>query len=56
MAWEFLYSARREFQRDSNWGEMHMKIAAKKWEWLCYTYELPWKANAAGKRLRNLAV
>jgi hypothetical protein len=55
MAWEFLYSVRREFQGDSHWGEMYMKTTAKRWEWLCYTYELPWKANAAGKSINSLS-
>lgn len=53
MAWEFLHIVRREFQGDSNWGEMHMKTTAKKWEWLCYTYELPWKADANGKSINQ---
>lgn len=56
MAWEFLYMVRREFRGDSNWGEMHIKSADdKKWEWLCYTYELPWKADVAGKSINNLS-
>lgn len=54
MAWEFLYSVRREFRGDSNWGEMCMRSADnKKWEWLCYTYELPWKADVAGKSIND---
>ena len=32
-----------------------MKTAAKKWEWLCYTYELPWKVDAAGKSIKKLS-
>ena len=55
MAWEFLYSVRREFQGDNHWGEMYIKTAARRWEWLCYTYELPWKANAAGKSINGLS-
>jgi hypothetical protein len=54
MAWEFLYSVRREFQGDSNWGDMYMQSADNRaWEWLCYTYELPWKADAAGKSINK---
>ena len=54
MTWKFLYSIRREFRGDSNWGEMYMRsVDDKKWEWLCYTYELPWKADAAGKSLND---
>ena len=55
MAWEFLHIVRREFQGDSHWGEMYMKTAAKKWEWLCYTYELPWKADANGKSINDIS-
>jgi hypothetical protein len=55
MAWEFLHIVRREFQGDSNWGEMRMKTPAKKWEWLCYTYELPWKADANGKSINHIS-
>lgn len=54
MAWEFLYIVRREFRGDSNWGDMYMKsVDDKKWERLCYTYELPWKADAGGKSIND---
>lgn len=54
MAWEFLHMVRREFRGDSHWGEMCMKSADnKKWGWLCYTYELPWKADAAGRSIND---
>lgn len=55
MAWEFLHLVRREFQGNSNWGELYMKTIAKKWEWLCYTYELPWVAGADGKSINDLS-
>lgn len=56
MAWKFLYSIRREFRGDNNWGEMYMRSADdKKWEWLCYAYELPWKADAVGKSLNKIS-
>lgn len=54
MAWEFLFMVRREFQGDSNWGEMYMKsVDNKQWEWLSYTYELPWKADATGRSIND---
>ncbi len=55
MAWEFLHLVRREFQGNSNWGEMYMKTIAKKWEWLCYTYELPWISGPDGKSIIKLS-
>ena len=54
MAWEFLYMVRRDFHGDNNWGDLYMKAADnKKWEWLCYTYELPWKADAHGRSVND---
>lgn len=49
--WSFLHIVRRQFQGESNWGEMYMQTVGKEWEWLCYTYELPWNPNPmnAGK-------
>ena len=32
-----------------------MKTMAKKWEWLCYTYELPWKVDANGKSINDIS-
>ena len=49
MAWDFLYIVRRTYHSDNNWGDMYMKTTDGKWEWLSYTYELPWKSDDAGK-------
>jgi len=52
MAWDFLYSVRRTYHGEDNWGDLYMKSAdEKQWEWLSYSYELPWKANANGKSI-----
>lgn len=53
MAWNFLHIVRRNFHGDDHWGEMYLKTTAGKWEWLSYTYELPWKSDDAGKSLNN---
>ena len=53
MAWDFLYIVRREYHGDNNWGEMYMQTTSKKWQWLSYTYELPWSANSSGKSSNN---
>lgn len=46
--WEFLCVVRRTFQSDDNWGELFIKNQNGRWEWLCYTYELPWKTVESG--------
>jgi len=54
MAWDFLYSVRRTYHGEDNWGDLYMKSAdEKKWELLSYTYELPWKADAKGKSINS---
>ena len=49
MSWDFLHIVRRTYLGDDNWGEMYMMTSDGKWEWLSYTYELPWNADNAGK-------
>jgi len=53
MAWDFLYIVRRNYQGDNNWGDMYIKTKDNKWEWLSYTYELPWKPDGTGKSTSN---
>lgn len=53
MAWDFLYIVRREYHGDNNWGEMYMQMTSEKWQWLSYTYELPWTADDTGKSINN---
>lgn len=48
MAWDFLYSVRQEFQGDNNWGRLYIRTEDNKWEYLSYTYELPYKENQSG--------
>jgi len=48
MAWDFLFSVRNEYQGASNWGRLYMRTANSKWEYLSYTYELPWKPYESG--------
>jgi len=55
MAWDFLYIVRRVYHGENNWGDMYMKTADGKWEWLSYTYELPWKPDAKGKSMENIS-
>jgi len=55
MAWDLLYIVRHTYHGDSNWGEMYIKTTNGKWEWLSYIYELPWKADEAGKSKNNIS-
>lgn len=55
MAWDLLHIVRRTYHGDNNWGDMYIKTADGKWEWLSYTYELPWKADGAGKSKNDLS-
>lgn len=55
MAWNFLYIVRRNFHGDDNWGEMYIKTTSGRWEWLSYTYELPWKSDGNGKSSKNVS-
>lgn len=48
MAWDFLFSVRNEYQGASNWGRLYMRTVDNKWEYLSYTYELPWKTYESG--------
>lgn len=55
MAWDFIHIGRRNYHGDDNWGEMYIKTTDDKWEWLSYTYELPWKPDAAGKSKNDIS-
>lgn len=55
MAWDFLYIVRRSYHGDDNWGDMYIKTEDGKWEWLSYTYELPWKPDDAGESRNDVS-
>jgi len=55
MAWDLLHIVRHTYHGDSNWGNIYIKTVNEKWEWLSYTYELPWKADEAGKSKNNIS-
>lgn len=42
MSWDFIHIQRQVFQSDNNWGSLYIKDSKNQWEWLCYSYELPW--------------
>lgn len=51
----FLHVVRRTFHGDHNWGELYIKTTDGKWEWLSYTYELPWKGDDEGKSVNDVS-
>jgi len=53
MNWDFLYTVRRLYQGDNNWGDMYIKTTDGKWEWLSYTYELPWNPDDKGRSINE---
>lgn len=55
MAWDLIHIVRRNYHGDDNWGEMYLKTTDDKWEWLSYTYELPWKPDASGKSTNDIS-
>ncbi len=55
MVWDFIHIVRRNYHGDDNWGELYIKTTDDKWEWLSYTYELPWKPDTSGKSTNNIS-
>lgn len=53
MAWDFIYVTRDGFQDGNPWGNFYLRNESGCLDWLCYSYELPWKTNGAGKSLVN---
>ena len=53
MSWRFLHVRREVFRASFNWGTLFMMDAAGGWDKLCYTYELPWRADARGRSKTN---
>lgn len=52
MNWEFLFVLRRLYRGSDQWGKLYIRSAtADAWEFLSYTYELPWKEDPSGKSL-----
>jgi hypothetical protein len=59
MSWDFICVVRDEYKGQRGWGKMYIRNSSDKWEWLCYSYELPWKVFQhglnAGKSQNNLS-
>jgi hypothetical protein len=51
MAWDFLFVVRRLYKGADEWGRMYIKNSSDEWEFLSYTYELPWKEDRRGRSL-----
>jgi len=56
MGWPFLYLVRELYHGSNPWGTLFTAEYAlgnrlPAWEKLCYTYELPWKADQKGKSI-----
>ncbi len=52
MGWPLLSVRREEWMGDNRWGQMYLRSIPTGWEYLCYSYELPWLPDQAG-RSRN---
>ncbi|MCA9732107.1 hypothetical protein KC799_08250 [candidate division KSB1 bacterium] len=55
MSWSFLWLNRGSFKGDYRWGTLYIRTRLGKWERLCYSYELPWKANSTDKSLNKIS-
>jgi hypothetical protein len=40
---------------DNRWGRMYLRAIPTGWAKLCYSYELPWREDAAGRSLNDLS-
>jgi hypothetical protein len=54
MSWNFLYVCRDLFYRDHGptWGDLYIRDGVQ-WQWLCYSYELPWRMDKLGHSLKR---
>lgn len=41
------------YHGENNWGDMFIKTVDDKWEWLSYTYELPWNPDVKGESTKE---
>lgn len=48
MSWDFIYVVRDTFKDREHWGNMYIVGANGSYEWLCYSYELPWQEYKQG--------
>ncbi len=55
MGWPLLMVLREEWMRNNRWGRMYLRALPTGWEYLCYSYELPWLQDAAGRSLGNVS-
>ena len=55
MGWSLLSVRREEWMGNNRWGRMFLRALPTGWEFLCYSYELPWLHDAAGRSLSNVS-
>lgn len=58
MSWEFIYLSRDGYRDSGPWGDMYIKNESGGFDWLCHSYELPWKEyskehGSAGKSISS---
>ena len=51
MAWDFLFLVRRLYRSSDDWGKLFIRTRSNEWEFLSYTYELPWQEDTRGNSL-----
>lgn len=49
MSWEFLTLYRGQLKAKSGWGSFYILTENDEWEFLSYSYELPWHAYTSGR-------
>lgn len=49
MSWDFLFLVRRLYKSSDDWGKLYIRTQSGSWEFLSYTYELPWREDSHGK-------
>ena len=55
MGWPLLKVQREEWLENNRWGRMYIRALPTGWDYLCYSYELPWIEDAKGKSKKKVS-
>ena len=55
MGWPLLHVTREQWMGDNRWGRLSIRALPTGWEFLSYSYELPWREDDRGLSRSNLS-